>query len=432
MMNKRPKRMTKSSHFSCVIVLASLTTSVAINGENAAFTSINISSPMRKICNTKSSSSQLYSFNPKRQNDVSRMTIEQLQRAAQSAGYDVLGMDRDALEMIVRGFDGFGVYSQDTNMQDYGSQAPPYAQSSSNYGDNMRSYTPSSSSVQFPNSVASGNVDPFRKYRQNANPNENMENRSVPNPNNGNRVFVNPTSGNKVFVNPNSGNRVAVNSNNNRGVVNPNIRDRGGDIIRQEPKETINSNYSSSNYQSAMTSTNFNGAMTSARRVTSPPTNRQQTQFNPPNPPVNPIVDQKRDEGLSPQAERKLVEDEIIDEIQTQARSQRRKDIRAISNRAGKKYWFSGDTRKAGLIGFFTGPFAVSPITYLHTFKFPGDELIVNAVSQYQFNTLADGFSAAAFAILYRYFIQDDKDDYLVSTIDIFWAFNFEYLDDVF
>lgn len=423
MMNKRPKRMAKS-HISCVIVLASLTTSVAVNGGSAAFTSTNISSLMRKICNTKSTSSQLYSFNSKRQNDASRMTIEQLQRAAQSAGYDVLGMDRDALEMVVRGFDGFGAYSQETNMKDYGSQAPPYGQSSSNYGDNMRSYTPSSSSVQFPNSVANGNVDPFRKYRQNANPNENMENRSVPNPNNGNTIFVNPTSGNKVFVNPNSGNRVAVNANNNRGVVNPNIRDRGGDIIRQEPKETINSSYSSSNYQSAMTSTNFNGAVSSARRVTSPPTNRQQTQFNPPNPPVNASIDQKRDEGLSPQAEKKLVEDEIIDELQTQARSQRRKDIRAISNRAGKKYWFSEDTKKAGLIGFCTGPFAVSPITYLHTFKFPGDELIVNVVSQYQFGLLADGFSAAAFAILYRYFIQDDKDDYLVSAIGSLQALN--------
>lgn len=79
-----------------------------------------------------------------------------------------------------------------------------------------------------------------------------------------------------------------------------------------------------------------------------------------------------------------------------------------------KKFWFTKDSLKAGLVGMLVGPVAVSPITYLHNYAFPGD-VITNQLSQFEFDTLAAGFAAAGFAVLYRHFIKKDKDEVLVS-----------------
>jgi len=79
-----------------------------------------------------------------------------------------------------------------------------------------------------------------------------------------------------------------------------------------------------------------------------------------------------------------------------------------------KKFWFTKDSFKAGLVGMLVGPVAVSPITYLHNYVFPGD-VITDQLSQFEFDTLAGGFAAAGFAVLYRHFIKDDKDETLVS-----------------
>jgi hypothetical protein len=74
------------------------------------------------------------------------------------------------------------------------------------------------------------------------------------------------------------------------------------------------------------------------------------------------------------------------------------------------------DSLRAAAVGFFGGGFAVTPVTYLHNFKFPG-EIITNEMSQFQFDTFTGAISAAAFAAVYRYFVKEQKDDVLVSLL---------------
>jgi hypothetical protein len=69
---------------------------------------------------------------------------------------------------------------------------------------------------------------------------------------------------------------------------------------------------------------------------------------------------------------------------------------------------------KSAVVGFLAGGIAVSPITYLHNFQIPG-EIITNQLSQFEFDTLTGAISGAAFAMLYRYFVQEEKDETLVS-----------------
>jgi len=63
------------------------------------------------------------------------------------------------------------------------------------------------------------------------------------------------------------------------------------------------------------------------------------------------------------------------------------------------------ESLKASVVGFFTGIVAVSPVTYLHINFFPS-EIINNESSQFLFDTVTGGVSAAAFATIYQYFIQ--------------------------
>jgi len=62
-------------------------------------------------------------------------------------------------------------------------------------------------------------------------------------------------------------------------------------------------------------------------------------------------------------------------------------------------------TLRASIVGFITGIVAVSPVTYLDSHNLPS-ELIENESSQFLFDTLTGGISAAAFATVYRYFIE--------------------------
>jgi hypothetical protein len=74
------------------------------------------------------------------------------------------------------------------------------------------------------------------------------------------------------------------------------------------------------------------------------------------------------------------------------------------------------ESAKTAFIGFLAGGIAVSPITYLHNFIIPG-EIITNPLSQFEFDTLTGAISGAAFAMLYRYFVQEEKDDMLANGV---------------
>lgn len=74
------------------------------------------------------------------------------------------------------------------------------------------------------------------------------------------------------------------------------------------------------------------------------------------------------------------------------------------------------DSLRAYAAGFFGGGFAVTPVTYLHNIKFPS-EIIVNQMSQWEFDTFTGAVSAGAFAIVYRYFVKEQKDDALANGV---------------
>jgi hypothetical protein len=82
--------------------------------------------------------------------------------------------------------------------------------------------------------------------------------------------------------------------------------------------------------------------------------------------------------------------------------------------RAG--FWFNDDAKKAALVGFLTGPIAVSPFAYIHDLMYPGD-FVLNAFSQFEFDCLAGGIAGAAFNVLYRCFVKEDKDDTLTNGV---------------
>jgi hypothetical protein len=81
-----------------------------------------------------------------------------------------------------------------------------------------------------------------------------------------------------------------------------------------------------------------------------------------------------------------------------------------------KRFWLTKDAIKSGLLGMVVGPLVVSPVTFLHNVVYPGG-IVTNQLSQFEFDTLTGGFSAAGFAILYRHFIKEEKDETLVSSI---------------
>lgn len=94
-----------------------------------------------------------------------------------------------------------------------------------------------------------------------------------------------------------------------------------------------------------------------------------------------------------------------------QQQPQLEQDIQGLKQEEKKeKFWFSADSFKAAFIGFIVGPVAISPVTYLHNFSFPGD-LVLNDVSQFEFDSLMGGVSAAAFAILYRYLFRKERNE---------------------
>jgi len=92
------------------------------------------------------------------------------------------------------------------------------------------------------------------------------------------------------------------------------------------------------------------------------------------------------------------------------------KETKPTQPEKSKRFWLTKDTMKSGLLGMVVGPLAVSPVAFLHNFVYPGD-IVTNQMSQFQFDTLTGGFSAAGFAVLYRYFIKEEKDETLVSSI---------------
>ena len=78
------------------------------------------------------------------------------------------------------------------------------------------------------------------------------------------------------------------------------------------------------------------------------------------------------------------------------------------------------DSMRAAVVGFFTGGIAVSPVSYLHNIQLPS-EIIVNEMSQFEFDILTGGIAGAAFAMLYRYFVTEDKDESFVSALIAFY-----------
>ena len=88
------------------------------------------------------------------------------------------------------------------------------------------------------------------------------------------------------------------------------------------------------------------------------------------------------------------------------------------SSKSKSSYIMTKDTEqtlRSILIGFISGGIASSPMTYVHNTFFPS-EIIINQVSQWYFDTFVGAIAAGAFAVVYRYFIRDDKDDWLVRT----------------
>lgn len=73
-----------------------------------------------------------------------------------------------------------------------------------------------------------------------------------------------------------------------------------------------------------------------------------------------------------------------------------------------------GEMMKSAAIGTFAGGFATAPFAYLQNFLIPS-EIISNELSQFEFDTLAGSLSGAAFALLYSYFVKDEKDEELAK-----------------
>ena len=76
-----------------------------------------------------------------------------------------------------------------------------------------------------------------------------------------------------------------------------------------------------------------------------------------------------------------------------------------------------GEMMKSAAIGTFAGGFATAPFAYLQNFLIPS-EIISNELSQFEFDTLAGSLSGSAFALLYSYFVKDEKDEELVSGMN--------------
>lgn len=109
-------------------------------------------------------------------------------------------------------------------------------------------------------------------------------------------------------------------------------------------------------------------------------------------------------------------DDEYYRYAETEGKEKTYKETKPTQPEKTKRFWLTKDTIKTGLLGMVVGPLAVSPVAFLHNFVYPGG-IITNQMSQFQFDTLTGGFSAAGFAILYRHFIKEEKDETLVSSI---------------
>ena len=67
-------------------------------------------------------------------------------------------------------------------------------------------------------------------------------------------------------------------------------------------------------------------------------------------------------------------------------------------------------------MGCVSGAVAISPIAYLHTYTFPS-EIIVNELSQFQFDTFTGAIARGSFTSVYRYFLKEVKDNILVNNV---------------
>jgi hypothetical protein len=88
----------------------------------------------------------------------------------------------------------------------------------------------------------------------------------------------------------------------------------------------------------------------------------------------------------------------------------------STSGQLSAGFWFNDDAKKAALVGLLTGPIAVSPFAYIHDLMYPGD-FVLNAFSQFEFDCLAGGIAGAAFNVLYRCFVKEEKDDALANGV---------------
>jgi len=77
---------------------------------------------------------------------------------------------------------------------------------------------------------------------------------------------------------------------------------------------------------------------------------------------------------------------------------------------------------KTGIVGLLTGGVAVTPVSFLHDYFFPGST-IPNGIAQWEFDTDTGSLAAALFAIVYRFSVRDGEEKNKMFPLGVIGAF---------
>jgi hypothetical protein len=77
---------------------------------------------------------------------------------------------------------------------------------------------------------------------------------------------------------------------------------------------------------------------------------------------------------------------------------------------------------KTAVVGLLSGGLAVTPITFLHDYIFPGST-IPNGLAQWEFDTDTGSIAAALFAIVYRYCVREGEESNQMLPMGVVGAF---------
>jgi len=112
-----------------------------------------------------------------------------------------------------------------------------------------------------------------------------------------------------------------------------------------------------------------------------------------------------------------LVAEAIAAALNAEATSGSQKDPK-------EKFTFDqkSESIKTGIVGLLTGGVAVTPISFVHDYFFPGST-ISNGLGQWEFDTDTGSLAAALFAIVYRYCVREGEEKNKMLPMGVVGAF---------